>query len=275
MIQKPNATTYIGCIGNDAFGAEMQKNAKDCGVNANFMIDQETPTGTCACLIYGKERALIANLGAANKYKIDHLLQPLAQEQIQKAKYFYSSGFFLTVSPDSMLHVAKHAADNNKIFMTNLSALFIVQFFKDKLLEVLKYADYLFGNEDEARGFSTAMGYETTDILEIAKKASTYEKVNSKRPRVVIFTQASKPVCVAINNNGNVETHTFEVPHLPTGEIVDSNGAGDSFAGGFISQLVLGKSLEECVAAGNYAAGVVLRHSGCRFPATPAFPAKN
>ncbi|TWW81908.1 Adenosine kinase [Takifugu flavidus] len=56
-------------------------------------------------------------------------------------------GFFLTVSPESILKVAKHASDNNKIFSLNLSAPFISQFFKQPLMEIMPYVDILFGNE--------------------------------------------------------------------------------------------------------------------------------
>jgi adenosine kinase len=52
---------------------------------------------------------------------------------------------------------------------------------------------------------------------------------------------------------------------------VDTNGAGDAFVGGFLSQLVAGKDTAECVRAGNYAANVVIQRSGCTFPAKPAF----
>lgn len=56
-------------------------------------------------------------------------------------------GFFLTVSPESIMKVAKHASDNNKIFCMNLSAPFISQFFKEPLMKVMPYVDILFGNE--------------------------------------------------------------------------------------------------------------------------------
>lgn len=58
-----------------------------------------------------------------------------------------SQGFFLTVSLESILKVAKHASDNNKLFCLNLSAPFICQFFKDNLMQVMPYVDVLFGNE--------------------------------------------------------------------------------------------------------------------------------
>ncbi|TNN82417.1 Adenosine kinase [Liparis tanakae] len=56
-------------------------------------------------------------------------------------------GFFLTVSPESIMKVAKHASDHNKIFCMNLSAPFISQFFKEPLMKVMPYVDILFGNE--------------------------------------------------------------------------------------------------------------------------------
>lgn len=59
----------------------------------------------------------------------------------------YLQGFFLTVSPESILKVSKHASDNNKIFGLNLSAPFISQFFKEPLMKVMPYVDIIFGNE--------------------------------------------------------------------------------------------------------------------------------
>lgn len=61
--------------------------------------------------------------------------------------FVHFQGFFLTVSPESILKVAKHASENNKIFCMNLSAPFISQFFKEPLMKVMPYVDILFGNE--------------------------------------------------------------------------------------------------------------------------------
>ena len=43
-------------------------------------------------------------------------------------------------------------------------------------------------------------------------------------------------------------------------------GAGDAFVGGFLSQLVKGKEIADCVRAGHYASRVVIQQSGCTFP---------
>ena len=48
-------------------------------------------------------------------------------------------------------------------------------------------------------------------------------------------------------------------------------GAGDAFVGGFLAQLILGKPIAEAVRCGHYAAGVIIRRSGCSFPDTPEY----
>ena len=64
-----------------------------------------------------------------------------------------------------------------------------------------------------------------------------------------------------------------ESPIIPITEedIVDMNGAGDAWVGGFLSQLVLGKTIEQCLQGGHYAANVVIKRSGCTFPSNPEF----
>ena len=46
---------------------------------------------------------------------------------------------------------------------------------------------------------------------------------------------------------------------------------GDAFVGGFLSQLVLEKPIEECVRAGCYASNVIIQRSGCTYPEKPDF----
>ena len=47
---------------------------------------------------------------------------------------------------------------------------------------------------------------------------------------------------------------------------MDTNGAGDSFVGGFLAYKALNKSLDECIDAGIYAAHEIIKLSGCAFP---------
>ncbi|KAG6765209.1 hypothetical protein POTOM_029233 [Populus tomentosa] len=311
MLQIPGATSYMGCIGKDKFGEEMKKNSMKAGVNVHYYEDEAAPTGTCAVCVVGGERSafcsvsiphaehlwgvpvgfgsicakggalslhkvlmallgvlsLIANLSAANCYKSEHLKRPENWALVEKAKYFYIAGFFLTVSPESIMLVAEHAAANNKIFMMNLSAPFICEFFKDVQENVLPYMDYVFGNETEARTFAKVHGWETENVEEIALKISQWPKASGAHKRITVITQGADPVVVA--EDGKVKL--FPVILLPKEKLVDTNGAGDAFVGGFLSQLVQEKPIEDCVRAGCYAANVIIQRSGCTYPEKPDF----
>lgn len=58
----------------------------------------------------------------------------------------------------------------------------------------------------------------------------------------------------------------YPVEPLASEKIVDTNGAGDAFVGGYLAKLVLGKSTKEAVEYGIAAAKIVIQQSGCTFP---------
>ncbi|XP_058242072.1 adenosine kinase isoform X3 [Hemibagrus wyckioides] len=119
----------------------------------------------------------------------------------------------------------------------------------------------------EAATFAREQGFETEDIEEIAKKTQSLAKENKKRQRIVVFTQGKEGTVMAKGE----KVETFPVIEIDQKDIVDTNGAGDAFVGGFLSELVQDKSLEQCIRAGHYAANVIIRHSGCTFPEKPDF----
>jgi len=123
-----------------------------------------------------------------------------------------------------------------------------------------------FSNEDEARVLGEKMNW-GTDLKEIAAKLAAYEKVNTKRSRTVVFTQGANPTIVYHDGQAT----EYPVPPVPSAEIIDTNGAGDSFCGGFVAGYVKGKDTEKNVAAGHYAAGEVIRRNGCTLPPKPTF----
>ena len=160
------------------------------GVQVIYQKNPTVPTGTCAVLINGGERSLVANLAAANTFSSTHLKIPEAEAAIAKASIFYISGFFLTVSVDSILELGRHAVAENKIFTMNLSAPFLIQFFGDQMTATIPFTDFVFGNESEAAAYGAAKGY-GTNLTEIALKLAAQPKASGTRPRVVVFTQGS------------------------------------------------------------------------------------
>lgn len=168
------------------------------------------------------------------------------------------------------MEVAKHSHNHNRTFMMNLSAPFIPQFFKEPLMKALPYVDLLFGNETESEAFAQAQGWETKDMKEIGKLMVQLPKENVQRPRIVIITQGSSPVLL-FKDEETIEE--FPVEFLPREEIVDTNGAGDAFVGGFLSQYIQKKPFETCIKAGIFAARNIIKRSGCTFEGKPDFEA--
>lgn len=269
MLQHKGASHYIGCVGDDEHGKNMQKAAEDSGVVTHYLKDTEKTTGTCAVLIQEKERSLVAYLGATQNYRKSHFDSKEIQEVVNKAKYYYTTGFFLTVSDETLeaaKDLGKHAKEHNKQFLLNLSAPFLINFFWEKVSQVLPYTDIIFCNEDEAATLGTKLEW-GTDLQEIAKKLAEFPKENSSRKRMVIFTQGDKETIVY--QDGKIQL--FKPIVCTKEEIVDTNGAGDSFVGGFLSQYVQGRSLEDSVKGGHYCAWECIRRSGATYPEKSTF----
>jgi adenosine kinase len=265
MIQSPSATSYVGCVGNDENAKHIKDAAESYGVKTHYMIDNSKPTGTCAVLVRDKERSLVANLAAAESYRKTHFDTPEIQSLVKNAKYFYATGFFLTHDGfDTLLAIGEHAKQTDKHFLFNLSAPFLIQFFWERMKLVLPFTDVVFCNEDEAAELGKKQGW-GTDLAEIAQKLANFPKENNSRKRMVVFTQGAKETIVYQND----QVHRFTpIPCKPE-DIVDTNGAGDSFVGGFLSQYIQQKPLQDCIDAAHYAAWECIRRSGATFPSKP------
>ncbi|KAG8182286.1 hypothetical protein JTE90_029356 [Oedothorax gibbosus] len=267
--KRPNTFAFMGCIGKDKFGKILESKAKEAGVLVSYQYHETLPTGTCAVVItdQGAKRSLCANLSAANCFSREHLDSPFNQSIIKNAKFFYITSFFLTVSPPSIMQIAKHACENNKPFTMNLSAPFLCQFFKEPMMAAMPYVDILFGNDQEAVTFAKENNFDTENVEEIAVRICNLPKENKKIPRIVIITQGHDPV---VSVTGGKVTK-FPATSIKAEDIVDTNGAGDAFVGGFLSQYVEHKPLDVCIKCGIYAATEVIKQSGCTLPENAEF----
>lgn len=268
MLQIPKATNFIGCVGKDKFGAQLKASAEADGVTTHYLEDEKTETGTCAVLIKDGERSLIANLAAANCYKKDHMESDTIKPIWEKAEFVYIAGFFLTVSPESINFIGEHCNTKKKTFAMNLAAPFICQIFKDVLVKGLSYSDYVFGNESEADAFGKSMGYEDCSVSAVAQKICELPRADpSAKPRICVITQGANPTIVACEG----KVTEYPVPPLAKEKIVDANGAGDAFVGGFLAALINKKDIADCCAAGNYAASCILQVSGTELKDKPDY----
>ncbi|KAF4531998.1 hypothetical protein B566_EDAN006543 [Ephemera danica] len=249
LLQKPRVAVFMGSVGRDKFSDILKTKAEEDGVLTHYQYNDTVPTGTCAVVVTnnGSHRTLCANLAAANCFTPDHLEKTENKACLENAKFFYISGFFLTVSPESIMKVAKFALEKNKMFMMNLSAPFICQFFKEPQMKAFPYVDILFGNETEALAFAEAQEFGTTNIKEIALKIAALPKEGSQRSRMAVITQGHDPVLLA---QGKIRF---------------------LWKNRFLSQLIQGKPIETCIRCGIWAASEIIQRSGCSFAGKPQF----
>lgn len=107
---------------------------------------------------------------------------------------------------------------------------------------------------------------ENSTPVDVAKKIASHKKLG-KRPRVVILTHGAEPVTVGTSRpDGQVDIEEYPIPAIAKEQIVDTNGAGDSFVGAFLAELSQGKDFKDAIKAGIYLSGEVVKRSGCTFP---------
>lgn len=80
----------------------------------------------------------------------------------------------------------------------------------------------------------------------------------------MVITQGPKAVLVA--KTGVQKVDQYEVPTIDPKKVIDTNGAGDAFTGGFIAFFALKKPFDQCIRAAIYCAGECVQRLGCTFP---------
>lgn len=253
----PGQVGYFGSVGEDQYSKKLLEENNAAGVLSLYQFQKDIGTGKCAAMINGHYRSMVTDLGAANHFTPDHLDKHW--DVVEAAKLFYVGGFHLTVSPEAILKLAKHAQEKGKPFVLNLSAPFIPQFFKGPLEQVLPYTTYVIANESEAASYAESFGLpaDQRDLVSISKHI-----VGDSKNRTVIFTQGLDPTVVTSSEGSK----SYPVRPLSGDKIVDTNGAGDAFAAGFMAGLTQGKPIDTAIDMGQWLASLSIQEIGPSYP---------
>ncbi|EKM61647.1 uncharacterized protein PHACADRAFT_248374 [Phanerochaete carnosa HHB-10118-sp] len=260
----PNSVVYTGCVGDDDLAEQLRAANRREGLTDAYLVRKGDKTGACGVIITGHNRSLVTTLRAAEKFESSHLSSPEVAPLVEAAKVFYLEGYFLTHGSEIALELSKKASEASKIFVLNLSAPFIPQFFGVQLQQIIPYCDIIICNESEAESWASATGLPHKDLDAIAKALATQPKANPARPRVVIITHGPKATTVVSSDDAE-NALVVPVLALSDAEIVDTNGAGDAFAGGFLGAYVAGKALSECVDAGHKLGSMCVQQIGPQY----------
>jgi len=248
-------TSMLGCIGKDTYGTQISEALQKVNVKPILEVKDDVLSSRCGVGITNKERCLVPQIRASTLLSMEFVEANMAE--INKAEILLVEGYFLIEKFDIVKSLVAKFNDAKKKVAFTLSATFMIQAFLDKVLEVSNCADVIFCNEDEALAFSKST---STNMVEVAEAC---HKVLTPRDRIFVVSCGAEPVVVSEMKNGEIKTITQAVSKLSADEICDTNGCGDSFCGGFLSQYIQGKDNTECAKAGIFASTVIIKNNGC------------
>eukprot|EP00035_Acanthoeca_spectabilis_P016391 m.333900 g.333900 ORF g.333900 m.333900 type:complete len:404 (+) comp16524_c0_seq2:2705-3916(+) len=280
----PVATAFLGAIGDDAEAEIIRDSMAALSVTPLLQAVPGERTAVCAALIEPatRDRALAVIRGAAGHLDPAHLESPAVSEAVASAAVLYASAFVLSTPPRAALvrALAHRASTSNgrTAFALNLSSASLLRKVGPAVLELLPSCRWVFGARDELEVLAETANPPTEAPADLVDKAATAAAAANGRAMwlatflpsdgCLVVTDGPRPTTIIAggttgdDDGGRVLT-TYPVPPVPAAEIVDTNGCGDAFVGGFLARAVLGSSVSECVRHGHNCAAAILRRRGC------------
>ena len=238
---------FIGKVANDQLGNVFRHDMKAMGINyTTTPLAIGAPTGRCLILVTPDgQRTMNTFLGASVEMGPDDIDANL----IASSKITYLEGYLYDQqqAKEAFKYAAKLAHDAGHRVALTLSDPFCVDRHRaDFQYLVQEHVDILFANELEIISL-----YETETFEQACKQV-----IN--KCEVAALTRSEKG-SVIVSKNGIVSVEAAPVEH-----VVDTTGAGDQFAAGFLFGFTRGMGLDMCARLGSMAAAEVISHMGPR-----------
>ncbi|HJS45561.1 MAG TPA: adenosine kinase [Rhizomicrobium sp.] len=238
---------FLGKVAGDRLGAVFGDSMAATGVtfhNGTGKTNASTASSMIAVTPDG-QRSMNTFLGACREMIPDDV----DEAQIARARILYIEGYLWdeeSAKEASRKAMAAVKGAGGRIALT-LSDPFCVGRFRDEFLHLLERdVNILFANEDEAKALCQA-----EDFADVVKAAQRWGGIAA-------LTRSAKG-CVIVE--GGV---VHEIAAAPVAQVIDTTGAGDQFAAGFLYGLTHGKGLADCGRLGVLAAAEVISHYGAR-----------
>ena len=239
---------YVGKVKNDEVGKLYTSDIRGAQVAFDTPAASDGPATGCSYILVTPdgERTMNTYLGAAQ----DLTPNDIDPEQIAAAGIVYLEGYLWDPknAKEAFIKASKIAHGAGRKVALTLSDSFCVDRYRDEFLELMRNGtvDIVFANESELHSL-----YQTADF-------DTSLGALRQDVGLGVVTRSEKG-CVVIEN-GN----TTPVPASPIKQLVDTTGAGDLFAAGFLFGLVRGASHTDAGRLGALAAAEVIQHVGAR-----------
>jgi sugar/nucleoside kinase (ribokinase family) len=239
---------YVGKVRDDQIGRLYTHDIRAAGVAFETKPAPDGPaTGCCYILVTPDgERTMNTYLGAAQELMPDDI----DAAQVAASSIIYLEGYLWDPksAKEAFVKASTIAHDAGRQVALTLSDSFCVDRYRGEFLDLMRAGtvDLVFANEAELHSL-----YQTSDF----DTALTQMRSDIK---LGVVTRSEKG-CVVASYDG-----VTAVPAFPIQKIVDTTGAGDLFAAGFLFGLVRGAGYENAGRLGAMAAAEVIQHIGAR-----------
>ncbi|MGB9154278.1 MAG: adenosine kinase [Alphaproteobacteria bacterium] len=239
-------SAFMGIVGHDEFGEIFTHDLR--AQNVHFATPPSSGQATGRCLIFvtpDAQRSMNTFLGAAVEFGPDDVDAKLVQES--SITYLEGYLFDKPLAQDAFRKAAQLAHDAGRKLALTLSDTFCVMRHRAAFLDLVGgQVDILFANENELKEL-----YETQDLDAAIAAVRAHTDI-------AVVTRGAQGALIA------AQQQTYEVPAHPVASVLDTTGAGDLYAAGFLYGLTQGKSLPEAGRIGAIAAAEVIGHYGPR-----------
>jgi sugar/nucleoside kinase (ribokinase family) len=239
---------YVGKIKDDQIGGLYAHDIRAAGVAFETAPASGGPATGCSYILVTPdgERTMNTYLGAAQDLTPDDI----DEAQIAASAILYLEGYLWdpASAKEAFVKASTIAHGAGRQVALTLSDSFCVDRYRDEFLGLMRNgtADLIFANEAELRSL-----YQTADFDAALKQLRNDVKLG-------VVTRSEKG-CVVASSEG-----VIAVPACPIQKLVDTTGAGDLFAAGFLFGLVRGAGYEKAGMLGGMAAAEVIQHIGAR-----------
>lgn len=241
-------SSFYSCkVAKDELGEFYRKDLKSNGVDTNLDHHELEAGITGKCLVMTSEdasRTMNTFLGITSEYSRSEI----SEEALKDSEYLYIEGYLVTSEngQDAMKYAKKLAEDNGVKTALTFSDPSMVKYFKDPMKEIVGASvDLLFCNEEEAMLFTD------TDNLKDAREAL---KRDAKR---FVITMGENGAMI-YDGDTFVDIEPYKV------NAIDTNGAGDLFAGAFLYGITNGRSYADAGKLASLASSKVVSQFGPR-----------
>jgi adenosine kinase len=273
LLQTPGQTAIVGAVGPDANREVLEAILNKAGVKCIYQVIEGKCTGCGVILIVGENRSIVASVAASGHFDFERWDTPEVLSAVYNAKVVFVSGYFLRSSAVTGIAVAAEAIARGGVLAIGLASPSVIDSEAWSSLRVLfRVATLIFGNQSEIVLLAKKLGLagsevtdENADLPGLVKSLVNFE-IGGSRKRIIVCTLGSLPTIACETGK---ETIVRPIIPIEPSEIVDTNGAGDSFAGGFLASFIKGAPLEKCIDAGSYTAHANLLIRGCSVPPYP------